>query len=242
MNNETSTAVSNEYVRAVPVNYAWKWFSAAWMITKSNYGPFLGAYLLIFLSSVLLQSIEYVGSFVHSVVGLLLAPGILLISKAAFEQKPIVFSTVFRAFRDQSLLVLIAPYILVGLAATLITRILISLVVTAGGYTSILVPLLGILAWLLLFTIFSILVISLLLHKNLSFPEALVFAMKGLFLNFHVFLVVFLMFLPLIMLSTALIFVPLVFIIGPLSVGASHLIYATIFEGYNLDEIHNRFR
>jgi hypothetical protein len=227
----TEESSNTEHIspRALPADYSWMVYRAAWRLLGVNYPLILVLFFILGFVAYVFEQIEFIGPILSSVVFGFLMPGVLILIRSIVENKTLPLRTLFIGIRNDDLMNRLIPYVVTSGAVTLGFSIL---EVQSSRTMSFFLGGLS-LIWMILVT-YSI---PLIVFKKVRFFDTFDLNFQALsknvgFIFLYIFTTACLAFAGFIAL-----FLPLIFIVFPMILMGIYLLYAAVFENLELEKI-----
>lgn len=214
--------------RTVPFNYCTGWIRCSVAIAQNHYSLFLGCSLLVFMSSLLISIIPFLGAIAAICLLFLFTVGQMRLTEQVRRTQTATFDDFLKYVFDPALLQKFAPFliILAGIAVVNIGAALLKLQIVAGLFS-----LIGNLAAIC----FSFAAFASIKNPTLSIKTSALTVLQGLWQNVLTWLCCGLLVIILAATSAALCILPFFFYFLPMALPLGYLTYASIFEGLDID-------
>jgi hypothetical protein len=222
--------MSAETARTVPTDYGYKWLLASWTVAKKHYADCMLAVLITIVTFVVLGRLGPFGNFIIAVCGPIWGAGCLLVTRTWLNGGAATVKDFFQVFQQPEKVKQLAPYLAFQVVLTLFSAG--SLFFLNMGGLFYFPPLL-----VLIISLLTCFVMPLMVLTGMPFGKALSLSVNTVMQNIAPFAVCFGFSLVIAFIATLLLAIPLIFIVMPSVVVCAYIIYATVFENFDLSTI-----
>lgn len=224
-------------INKVDYSYISKWLKYSWVVAKENYGLIFGIGLVELLAKAVFR-VSFksdFGMFFSLLLGVVLVPGYIFIVKSLIEKKSVQFSDLFVVFNQKGLLLRLLPFLFFGVFISILTYFFSSILLSFGEdstkvwYSNPRLLLLSCASTVITFFI-SKFVLPVMFLMKLNLGKAISQSIKAMSLNFGPVFILYLTMLVLGALSVFTLGLAAIFVLMPMSIVQSYVVYATIFE------------
>ena len=215
--------------RTLPSEYAWMIYRAAWRLLGVNYPLLLLLLLALGLTSFVLSKIEVVGSVASSIVLGFIFPGAMILVRSIVENKTLPLRTLFIGLRNDDLMNLLIPYVVVNSLVSLVFSIL---KVPNNLTTSLLL-----MGFSLMWSALILFSVPLMVFKKVRFVDTFDLNIQALSKNLGFVFLLIISTVCIVLAGALALFLPLFFIVMPMLLLSNFLLYASIFENLDLEKI-----
>ena len=215
--------------RALPPEYSWMIYRAAWRLLGVNYPLVLLLLIVIGLSALVVQQIDFIGPVALSVIYGFLFPGGLVLLRSIVENKTLPLRTLFIALRNDELMNLLIPYV--------VTNSLVSLIFSVLQIPSSLTMAFFLTGLNLVWSVLISFSIPLMVFKKVRFFDTFDLNLQALSKNLGFAFLLIISTICIILAGTLAFLLPLFFIVFPMLLLSNFLLYAAIFENLEIEKI-----
>lgn len=234
----------------LPANQTITVLKASWLLAKKHYGLILAIAITQVLPMIVLDKIPIFGPVLSGLLVTLLSVGALVVSRKIVQAETVKYQDLFTAFRDQTVLRKITPFIAIVIILEVIMDILTAATESifknlAGDTVAVLCTLMFYLLAIMMICVmlyFIWFVPALILFKDMKTMDAINDSVGVVVKEWWAFTVLGFWIFLYILAAMILFVLPVLFVYLPGMVCFSYLLYAVYFENLDIEQFHEKLR